>query len=143
MLGKIIALFILVPIVELILLIKVGEIIGIWYTIGLVILTGFLGAIAAKFEGMRVWHEAQKELMQFQVPADRLIDGLMILIGAIFLLTPGILTDITGFALIIPFTRAPFRKMLKNNFMKRQASHQGRTKVEVIQIDSTSQNKNH
>ena len=143
MLGKIIALFILVPIVELILLIKVGEIIGIWYTIGLVILTGFLGAIAAKFEGMRVWHEAQKELMRFEVPADRLIDGLMILIGAIFLLTPGILTDITGFALIIPFTRAPFRKMLKNNFMKRQASHQGWTKVEVIQIDSTSQNKNH
>lgn len=135
MLGKIIALFILVPIVELILLIKVGEIIGIWYTIGLVIVTGFLGAIAAKFEGMRVWHEAQKELMQFQVPADRLIDGIMILVGAIFLLTPGILTDITGFALIIPFTRAPFRKMLKSNFIKRQQSHQGRTKVEVITLD--------
>jgi len=130
MLGKLLALFILVPLVELIILIEVGKIIGTLNTIGLVIVTGFIGALLAKFEGLRVWTQLQAELLQGKIPADKMIDGVMILAGGVMLLTPGILTDILGLSLIIPFSRKPFRQMLKKKFAQKTHSQ-----VEVITID--------
>lgn len=130
MLGKLLALFILVPLVELIILIEIGKIIGTLNTIGLVIVTGFIGALLAKFEGLRVWTQLQAELLQGKIPTDKMIDGVMILAGGVMLLTPGILTDILGLSLIIPFFRKPFREMLKKKFVKKT-----RSQVEVITID--------
>ena len=134
MLGKLLALFILVPIIELILLIEIGKVIGTLNTVLLVIFTGVAGATLAKLEGSRVWQQTQKELADFQVPADRLIDGLLILIGGILLLTPGVLTDVLGLALIIPISRQPFKRAVKKQFEARTSRQ--RTKVEVFSVDS-------
>ena len=119
MLATLILLFIFVPIIELAVLIEVGQYIGTFYTILLVIVTGVVGAFLAKMEGLRVWHALQKDLKQFKMPTDRMIDGVLILIGGAFLLTPGLITDILGFLLIIPFTRFPIREYVKRRFIKK------------------------
>ena len=75
MLGKLILLFIFVPIIELALLIQVGQYLGTLNTILLVIITGFAGGFLAKLEGLRVLQNIQKDLLEFKMPADRLIDG--------------------------------------------------------------------
>lgn len=123
MLSTLIALFIFVPIIELMLLIEVGQYIGTFYTVALVIITGVLGAILAKLEGLRVWHGLQKDLRQFKMPTDRMIDGALILIGGAFLLTPGLITDVLGLLLIIPFTRFPVREYLKRRFTKKMKNN--------------------
>ena len=129
MLATLIALFIFVPIIELAVLIEVGQYIGTFYTIMLVIVTGVVGAFFAKMEGLRVWHNLQNDLRQFKMPTDRIVDGALILIGGAFLLTPGLITDILGFILIIPFTRFPIREYLKRRF-----SQKVKDKVKVIDL---------
>lgn len=119
MLATLLTLFILVPIIELAVLIEVGQYIGTFYTIMLVVVTGVVGAFLAKMEGLRVWHALQKDLRSMKMPTDRMIDGVLILIGGAFLLTPGLVTDILGFLLIIPFTRFPIREYLKRQFIKK------------------------
>jgi len=129
MLSTLIILFIFVPIIEIALLIEVGQYIGTINTILLVIITGVLGAILAKLEGLRVWYGLQNDLKQFKMPTDRMVDGVLILIGGAFLLTPGLITDILGFLLIIPFTRFPVREYLKRRFTRKM-----KDKVKVIDL---------
>lgn len=131
MLGKLMLLFILVPMVELALLIEVGRFLGTVNTIILVIVTGVLGAALAKFEGLRVMTDLQKDLMQMKMPADKLIEGVMVLVGGLLLLTPGILTDITGVLLILPISRRIFKEMLKKKFAQKVDA---RTHVKVIDL---------
>lgn len=119
MLAVLAVLFILVPIIELALLIEVGQSIGTFYTILLVVSTGMVGAFLAKLEGLRVWHQLQTDLQQLKVPTDRIIDGVLILIGGVLLLTPGLITDILGLLLVLPFTRIVFREILKKKFTKK------------------------
>jgi UPF0716 protein FxsA len=113
---RLLALFILLPIVELALLIQVGQLIGVWPTLGIVIATGFLGAALARRQGLRTWLAIQTDLRQGQVPAGALVDGLLILIGGIVLLTPGILTDLFGFSLLVPATRERLKRALGSRF---------------------------
>lgn len=113
---RLLGLFILLPIVELAILIQVGEWIGLGPTLGIVIVTGFLGASLARRQGLRTWLAIQAELRNGQVPAGALVDGLLILIGGIVLLTPGILTDLCGFALLVPATRNRLKKGLRTRF---------------------------
>jgi len=129
MLATLITLFILVPIIELAVLIEVGQYIGTFYTIMLVIVTGVVGAFLAKMEGLRVWHQLQRDLRELKMPTDRMIDGVLILIGGAFLLTPGLITDVLGFLLIIPFTRFPLREYLKKRFTRKM-----KDKIKVIDI---------
>lgn len=131
MLGKLMLLFIFVPMVELALLIEVGRFLGTVNTIILVIVTGILGAALAKFEGLRVMTDLQKDLMQMKMPADKLIEGVMVLVGGLLLLTPGILTDITGVLLILPISRGMFKEILKKKFAKKVNE---RTHVKVIDL---------
>lgn len=119
MLSILLILFIFVPLIELALLIEVGQRIGTFYTVLLVIATGVVGAILTKFEGLRIWHQLQKDLKQFKMPTDRIIDGVLILIGGAMLLTPGLITDVLGFLLVIPFSRIIFREILKKKFAKK------------------------
>ncbi|MAF13613.1 MAG: membrane protein FxsA [Parcubacteria group bacterium] len=133
MLSTLILLFVAVPIIELYILIEVGQFIGAGYTILLVISTGIVGAILAKFEGLRVWHGLQKDLMSLKMPTNRIVDGVLILIGGVLLLTPGIITDIIGFLLIIPFTRPIIREPLKKHFAKK--TKQGvKDRIKVIDV---------
>jgi UPF0716 protein FxsA len=104
-LSRLAILFVLVPIVELMLLIRIGEWVGLLPTLALVVVTGVTGAALARAEGMRVFWQFQEELSQGRLPGRALQDGIAVLIGGAFLLTPGILTDLTGFALLFPPTR--------------------------------------
>lgn len=113
MLGYLILLFTLVPIVELALLIKVGQYIGVGYTLAVVIITGVVGAYLAKLQGIITLHRVQEDINQGRMPTDRLFDGVLILCSGILLLTPGFITDIIGFMGLVPFTRNWFKGWLK------------------------------
>lgn len=110
---RLLALFVLLPLVELALLIQIGQWIGLVWTLGLVVGTGLLGATLARRQGLRAWVAIQTELRAGRMPARELLDGLLVLIGGIVLLTPGILTDLAGFALLVPATRAAFKRSLR------------------------------
>ena len=116
MFGRLLLLFITVPLIEVLILIKLGSLFGFWTTIFLVIGTGILGAYLAKLYGLTIWYKIQQDLQAGVMPAEKLIDGLLILIGGIVLLTPGLLTDILGFMLLIPFTRSYFKRFAKAKF---------------------------
>ena len=118
MLVKLLALFTIVPLVELALLIPLGMEIGLWPTIGLVVGTALLGAVLAKLEGGRAIANIKKELSEGKLPADSILDGLAVLIAGVFLVTPGVLTDIVAIALLIPPVRAPIRAIAKKRFSK-------------------------
>lgn len=81
---------------------------------GVVIITGIAGAALAKHQGLGILRRIQIEMSYGQMPGDALFDGVLVLTGAILLLTPGILTDLTGFSLLIPGTRLIYKKHLKN-----------------------------
>ncbi len=113
MLGYLILLFTLVPIVELALLIKVGQYIGVGYTLGIVVFTGVVGAYLAKMQGVFTLRRIQEDINRGMMPTDRLLDGVLILCSGILLLTPGFITDLIGFMGLIPFTRNLFKRWLK------------------------------
>ncbi len=113
MFTRLLALFVLLPLVELAILIQVGEWIGLFWTLALVVGTGILGATLARRQGFRAWLAIQSELRNGRMPAREMLDGLLILIGGIVLLTPGILTDLAGFALLLPPTRNAFKQGLR------------------------------
>ena len=115
MLARLLLLFILVPIVELLLLLALADLTGFWITVGLIVVTGVLGASLARHQGLRCWREVQQRMARGEVPADSLQDGLMILIAGAVLITPGVLTDLLGFALLMP----PIRRFLKGYLAKR------------------------
>ena len=103
--GKLLLLFTIVPFVELFLLLEIANRTSTMFSLGLIIATGVLGAHFAKVQGRSVIKKIQAEMSTGAVPGNELIHGLCVLIGGILLLTPGILTDIFGFSLLIPFTR--------------------------------------
>jgi len=115
---KLLLLFTLVPMIELALLIKVGQYIGVFPTIILVALTGIIGVTLAKNQGFMVINKVKTSINRGQMPADGLIEGLLILIGGAMLLTPGLLTDATGFCMIIPWTRELLKDYLKGRLRK-------------------------
>jgi len=113
MLEYLILLFTLVPIAELALLIKVGQYIGVGYTLGIVVFTGVVGAYLAKMQGLFTLRRIQDDINQGRMPKDTLFDGVLILCSGILLLTPGFITDLIGFMGLIPFTRNLFKRWLK------------------------------
>ncbi|WP_352418734.1 FxsA family protein [Proteiniborus sp.] len=113
MLFKIFLLLTIVPIVEIFILFKIAEVTTVWTTIALVIVTGFVGAYLAKTEGVAILTSIKRELNEGRVPGNQLLNGLCVLIGGILLLTPGLLTDITGFTLVLPTTRQLYTNLIK------------------------------
>ncbi|VAX27366.1 hypothetical protein MNBD_NITROSPIRAE02-931, partial [hydrothermal vent metagenome] len=111
MFFKLLVIFIVVPVVELSLLIKVGSIIGTLNTIIIVLLTAAIGAYMVKLEGLGVMYRIQKNLMEGIFPAEELIDGVMILIAGVLLLTPGFITDIIGFLMVFPGSRNVIKRL--------------------------------
>ena len=109
MLFRLILLFTLVPLAELWLLITISRYTTIAGTIGIVLVTGFAGAALARYQGWQTWRRLQEELRGGRPPADALLDGLMIFTAGVLMITPGVLTDAVGFALLLP----PVRRLLK------------------------------
>lgn len=118
---------------ELFILVKIGTVIGFWSTVGICILTGLLGASLARIQGFLTLRRIQLELQEGKMPADKMLDGLFILIGGIVLLTPGLITDALGFAMLIPWTRDVFKKYLKSKFEGHIRSG-NKTKYTIIDV---------
>ena len=123
MLLRLILLFTVVPLVELWLLMQISRVTGPLFTLTLVILTGVVGATLARRQGWQTWQRIQRELSEGKAPGGSLVDGLLILIAGAVLITPGVLTDIVGFALLIPPVRAALKRGLASRF-KAQAAVQ-------------------
>ncbi len=112
-------LFIVVPVAEIYVLIQIGQVIGAWWTVALLVAGGFLGGYLAKREGSRSWRALQEALRSGRMPARELADGALILVGATLLLTPGFLTDAVGLFAILPFTRPVARRGLTRFLTRR------------------------
>ncbi len=121
-------LFILLPVVELALLLRVGQWLGLWPTVGLVALTGVLGAWLVRTEGVRTMARFQAQVARGELPGRVLMDGAAILVGGAFLLTPGILTDAVGFALLFP----PTRRLLQDQVTVRLAQGIRSGRIQVV-----------
>lgn len=112
MIFRLFLLFTAVPLLELMILIELGGALGLLATVGIVLLTGAIGAWAARMQGFYVLKKIQEEMGAGRLPADQLVDGAMVLVGGVFLITPGLLTDFTGFALMVPAVRGVIRGIL-------------------------------
>jgi UPF0716 protein FxsA len=104
--------FLVVPVMEIWLLIRIGSVIGGWQTVALLIADSILGAWLVRREGRRAWAALQSAVQSGRMPDRELADGGMIVAGGALLLTPGFLTDVLGFILILPFTRPIARRGL-------------------------------
>ena len=119
MLLKLFLLFTLVPVIELYLLIKIGVVIGPVPTIAIVIITGIAGAWLAKHQGIVVLRRLQNEMAEGRPPGNSIVDGVLVLVAGILLLTPGLLTDMCGILLLIPFTRRLIREYIKTKLKRK------------------------
>jgi len=117
MFRRLLLLFIIVPIIELALLIQLGRWVGLWPTLAVIATTGVLGAALAGREGLRAWHAFQLDVYQGRVPGRAILDGLSIFVGGALLLTPGLVTDALGFALLL----RPSRRWLQDRVVNRFA----------------------
>ena len=99
---KLLIIFVFVPILELYILIEAGKTIGLGATLGLIMLTGVAGAWLARAQGVEILKKIQEETSQGKMPASTMIDGALILVGGLLLLTPGFFTDTIGFLLLVP-----------------------------------------
>ena len=114
--GRLLLLFIAVPLVELVLLIEIGQRIGTLATIGLIMGTGIVGASLARQQGISTLARLRKDLDDGRLPAEPIVDGVLILIAAAVLITPGVLTDLVGFLCLVPACRQVLKRYLKGRF---------------------------
>lgn len=114
--GRLFALFLIVPVLDLALLVAVGGRIGFWPTLAIVVLTAAAGSWLARREGVAAWQRVQQKMASGGVPGPELIDGLVILISGTLLLTPGFLTDVVGLLGLFPPTRSVVRTALRRRF---------------------------
>ncbi|WP_303722605.1 FxsA family protein [Malonomonas rubra] len=110
---KLLFIFTLVPVIELYVLIEAGRQLGVGPTIAMIFITGIAGAYLARSQGFSLIGRIQKDLNEGRVPASEMMDGAMILAGGLLLLTPGFCTDLIGFCLLTPATRAIFKGWLQ------------------------------
>jgi UPF0716 protein FxsA len=114
-----VALFIVVPIVELYVIIQIGSLIGVLPTIALLLADALLGSLLLRQQGRGAWRRFNAALAERRFPGREVADGLLIAIGGTLLLTPGFLTDIVGLAFLIPPTRAIVRRLLRGYVSRR------------------------
>lgn len=110
--GLLLILFLVVPLVELFIIIRVDDWLGIWPTIGLLVFNSFLGAWLVRREGLGVIRRVQEQMRAGSMPTESVVDGFLIAFAGALLLTPGFLTDLLGFSQLFPPTRAIVRGLL-------------------------------
>lgn len=133
--GRLLLLFIVVPVVELVLLIEIGQRVGTVATIALIIGTGIVGASLARQQGISTLARLRKDLDEGRLPAEAIVDGVLILVAAAVLVTPGVLTDLFGFFCLIPFCRRVLSRNLKRRFER--AMQEGRINVATASAHSS------
>jgi UPF0716 protein FxsA len=113
MLIRLFLLFTIIPVIEVYLLIKVGSLIGAVPTVALLLAISMAGAWLVRHQGFEIMRRIQNELAQGRLPAAELLDGAMVLVGGVLLLTPGFFTDFLGLFFLIPFTRAIIKQFVR------------------------------
>jgi UPF0716 protein FxsA len=113
--ALLVVVFIVVPIVELYVIIQVGQWIGLWPTLALLLADALLGSLLLRHQGRGAWRRFNQALAERRFPGREVADGLMIAVGGTLLLTPGFITDIFGFLLLLPPTRAIARRLLRSH----------------------------
>ena len=129
---RLILFFVFMPLIELFLLLELAELISGINTFALVIFTGVIGASLARHQGFGVIQRLQAETQQGRLPTTTLVDALMIFVAGALLITPGILTDIFGFSLLIPVCRSVYRRWITAWLKKR-------VRVEGVRMDGFTQ----
>jgi UPF0716 protein FxsA len=117
--GYLFLAFVLLPFAELFILIRIGKVVGAWYTLLGVIAVGLLGAYLAKLQGLRVIRQWQESLNQGRLPEEGIVGGILVLVGCLLLITPGIITDFVGLAFLLPVTRRAIVPVLKRAIERR------------------------
>lgn len=119
MLLKLFLLFTVVPLLEVALLLKIHDSTSWEFTLALILLTGLIGATLARRQGWKTSQRIKQELAQGRMPGDSLLDGLLILIAGVLLVTPGIMTDVVGFSLLVPGCRRIIKRRIVRKFKQR------------------------
>ena len=134
-----IALFILIPIIEISLFIEIGTIIGSFYTIILIFITAIVGVFFVRQQGISTFQKLTSQLQNLETPVQTMFEGLVILISGILLITPGFFTDALGFLGLIPFSRIIFIKLVASYILsrygKRGNQNENTIEGEFIDID--------
>ena len=123
--GKLLVLFTVVPLVELWLLLSIGDRIGFWPTVGIAIGTAVLGAVLAKREGRRVLGAWRDAVSGGRIPDEGITGGILVLLGAALLVTPGVLTDVAGLLLLFPPSRRWIAAAVRARMERRFAASGG------------------
>jgi UPF0716 protein FxsA len=116
MLFKLFLAFTLIPVAEIYLIIKLGGFLGAFNTVAIIILTGFVGAALARMQGLETMLRVRQSMQQGLVPAEEMVDAMLILVAGIVLLTPGFITDLAGLLLLFPPTRLHIKRFLRRKF---------------------------
>jgi UPF0716 protein FxsA len=119
MVPLLVVLFIVVPLVELYVIVQVGHAIGIWWTLALLLADSVLGSWLMRAQGRSAWRRFQAAIADGRVPARETLDGVLVIFGGAFLLTPGFVTDVLGALLLAPPTRALVRRVLVRRLVPR------------------------
>ena len=119
MLPLLVVLFVAVPIIELAVILQVGELIGFWWTLGLLVADSILGSVLMRSQGRAAWRRFNEAIAARRPPAREVIDGVLIIFGGALLLTPGFVTDLVGLLLLLPPSRAVIRRLLVRRFAAR------------------------
>ena len=134
--SVLVTLFILMPVIEIAILLKVHAAVGLGNTVALIIFTGVLGAALAKAQGLQIIGQIQRDMAEGRMPAPRIMDGVMVLVAGVLLITPGLVTDGLGFLLLVPWTRYYIRLWLRNTL--EQKLRNGTAHIHV-RVDRTPQ----
>ncbi len=111
--------FVLVPLLEIYVIVQVGQVIGAWWTILLLVADSLLGAWLLRHEGGRAWRNLRDSVQEGRLPSTEIADGGLILVGGTLMLAPGFVTDVLGILLVLPFTRPLFRGILASAVARR------------------------
>ncbi len=136
--GRLLLLFIVLPAVELGLLIELGQRIGTLETLALIVVTGIVGASMARSQGLSLLSRVREQISAGEMPADSLLDGLMILIASALLVTPGVLTDAFGFLCLMPAFRALIKRELVRRFMRAVEENRVQMSVQGVWFQDTA-----
>jgi UPF0716 protein FxsA len=134
--GLALLLFMAMPLAELALLIWSARTIGFWWTLLACIATGIAGTMIARWQGARVMRAFQEAMMRGEMPADAVLDGAFVLVGGVLLLTPGFISDVVGFAFLLPPSRAALKWGLRR-WWRRQQAVAGNVVLDADVIDAT------
>ncbi|WP_022836562.1 FxsA family protein [Salisaeta longa] len=130
MLARLLFLFLTVPAVELALLLQIGQRIGFWPTVGIIVVTGVVGSYLAKREGLAAWKRLNDKLGRGGLPGRELMDGVIILMAGALLLTPGVLTDVVGLLGLLPPSRALIRRYVLKRIERKMQHSTGTASIQ-------------